>query len=281
LKEEKILRTDLFTQIIAATDAIYPQKPWYDGAANAGTTIKYYGPTVGNVGHGTYTSLQGGDPTANRAWRLPIAAPPSAGTTSLLNVDEYGNMGLVAQAPFLTTASTFASFTGTKIPDTSTVAASFQALETAVEGKQAAMTAASQAEMEAGTESALRSMSPLRMTQAIAAWMAAGKAFVLGYAAGFDPSATDYKFGYDSMDNSLKMGDEDGSGSKTWYPENRRNYQRHRENVWNRKCEILRNRDSANAVILFAWLLPSTTQAKPGPRTFLCGYFPNRACFMT
>lgn len=81
-----------------------------------------------------------------------------------------------------------------------------------------AIAEASQAEMEAGTETAMRAMTPQGIFQAIAAWMAVGHAMILDYAAGFDPSATDYKFGYDSTSNTLRMGDEDGAGYKTWAP---------------------------------------------------------------
>jgi hypothetical protein len=42
-------------------------------------------------------------------------------------------------------------------------------LQTALDGKEPSLTAASQIEMETGTEAALRSMSPLRVAQAIAA----------------------------------------------------------------------------------------------------------------
>lgn len=65
------------------------------------------------------------------------------------------------------------------------------ATQTALNGKQASMTAASQAEMEAGTEAALRSMSPLRVKQAILALggggggggsTVSGKATLTGYA---------------------------------------------------------------------------------------------------
>ncbi|MEE4238747.1 MAG: hypothetical protein V2I51_18655 [Anderseniella sp.] len=48
------------------------------------------------------------------------------------------------------------------------------AIQTQLNGKQATLTAASQVEMEAGTESAIRSMSPLRVAQAIAALGSAG-----------------------------------------------------------------------------------------------------------
>ena len=43
------------------------------------------------------------------------------------------------------------------------------AIQTQIDSKQATLTAASQAEMEAGTEAGIRSMSPLRVAQAIAA----------------------------------------------------------------------------------------------------------------
>jgi hypothetical protein len=82
-------------------------------------------------------------------------------------------------------AGNLGTFTGTTIPDSKTVKEGLQALETAVEGKAASdhdhsgvyqpadadipTVSASQAEMETGTEEALRAMSPLRVAQAIAA----------------------------------------------------------------------------------------------------------------
>ena len=73
--------------------------PYLDGTVDGGTLIKLSAPSGGN---GTWTSLQGGNPTANRNWRLPIDAPPAAGTTRLINVDENTQMGLVDPATFLT-----------------------------------------------------------------------------------------------------------------------------------------------------------------------------------
>lgn len=61
--------------------------PYFDGSQDGGQILYFYGD------NGFYTALQGGAPVANRSYRLPIAALPSAGTTSLLNIDEYGNMG--------------------------------------------------------------------------------------------------------------------------------------------------------------------------------------------
>lgn len=69
--------------------------PCLDGTSDGGTLIKLW------AGTGSYwTALQGGAPAANRSWRLPIAAAPSAGTTSLMNMDEYGQMGFVAPSTF-------------------------------------------------------------------------------------------------------------------------------------------------------------------------------------
>lgn len=65
--------------------------PYFDGSQDGGQILYFYGD------NGFYTALQGGAPVANRSYRLPIAALPSAGTTSLLNIDQYGNMGFVAE----------------------------------------------------------------------------------------------------------------------------------------------------------------------------------------
>lgn len=71
------------------------EPPCLDGSADGGNSITLHAPTGGN---GTWTNLQGGNPVANRMWRLPIDAPPAAGTTRLLNVDENAQMGLVDPA---------------------------------------------------------------------------------------------------------------------------------------------------------------------------------------
>lgn len=68
--------------------------PFFDGTQDGGQILYFYG------NNGFYTALQGGAPLANRAYRLPIAALPSAGTTSLLNIDENGNMGFVASTTY-------------------------------------------------------------------------------------------------------------------------------------------------------------------------------------
>lgn len=61
--------------------------PYFDGTSDGGQVLTFYGD------NGFWTALQGGAPVANRSYRLPIAALPGAGTTSLMNIDEYGNMG--------------------------------------------------------------------------------------------------------------------------------------------------------------------------------------------
>lgn len=148
--------TDLaehYLWIKAQTDALYASKPWYDGAADQGSIIKFYGPSVANGGHGTWTALQGADYVGTEGtgltWRLPITAYPSAGTTKLLNVDQYGQMGQVAYSDLATTISVddlitlsgvvggstnLGEFTGTTIADNQTIKAALQALETALEG---------------------------------------------------------------------------------------------------------------------------------------------------
>lgn len=82
--------------------------PCLDGTSDGGNMIKLW------AGTGSYwTALQGGAPAANRSWRLPIAAPPSAGTTYLMNMDEYGQMGFVDPATFLTPSGVGGSLTVT------------------------------------------------------------------------------------------------------------------------------------------------------------------------
>lgn len=78
--------------------------PYFDGSQDGGQILYFYGD------NGFYTALQGGAPVANRSYRLPIAALPSAGTTSLMNIDEYGNMGFVASTTYAPTANP--TFTG-------------------------------------------------------------------------------------------------------------------------------------------------------------------------
>lgn len=70
--------------------------PCLDGTSDGGTILRLYGP------NGFWQALQAGASTANRSWRLMIGAPPAAGTTTLLNVDEYGQMGQVATSTYLT-----------------------------------------------------------------------------------------------------------------------------------------------------------------------------------
>lgn len=72
--------------------------PYFDGSQDGGQILYFYGD------NGFWTALQGGAPLANRSYRLPIAALPSAGTTSLMNIDEYGNMGFVPYVNLLHTA---------------------------------------------------------------------------------------------------------------------------------------------------------------------------------
>jgi hypothetical protein len=67
--------------------------PCLDGTSDGGNYIKLYS------GSGNYwTALQAGASSGNRSWRLPIAAAPAAGTTRLIDMDEYGQMGFVDPA---------------------------------------------------------------------------------------------------------------------------------------------------------------------------------------
>lgn len=85
--------------------------PCLDGSTDGGNLIKLW------AGTGSYwTALQGGAPAANRSWRLPIAAAPSAGTTKLMNMDEYGQMGFVdPTAASLAVADAGSNFTATNV----------------------------------------------------------------------------------------------------------------------------------------------------------------------
>lgn len=66
------------------------EPPCLDGSADGGNMIKLW------AGTGSYwTALQGGAPAANRSWRLPILAPPSAGETNVMTMDEYGQMAFL------------------------------------------------------------------------------------------------------------------------------------------------------------------------------------------
>jgi hypothetical protein len=66
--------------------------PCLDGTSDGGDLIKLYG------AGGYWTALQAGSAVANRSWRLPIDAAPAAGTTRLINMNEYGQMGFVDPA---------------------------------------------------------------------------------------------------------------------------------------------------------------------------------------
>ena len=63
--------------------------PYFDGSSDGGQILYFYG------NNGYWTALQGGAPTANRSYRLPIAPYPSAGDSAYMVMDEYGNMLLV------------------------------------------------------------------------------------------------------------------------------------------------------------------------------------------
>lgn len=80
--------------------------PCLDGTSDGGDLIKLYGSL------GFWTSLQAGAATANVNWRLPLANP-AAGTTRIINTDEYGNMGLLDPATFLTPSGAGGSLTFT------------------------------------------------------------------------------------------------------------------------------------------------------------------------
>ena len=94
--------TDLaehYAWVKAQMDVLYASKPWYDGAAITGSVIKFYGPTVANGGHGTYTSIQGadyaGDEGTGIQWRLPITYP-ATGVTGIIKTDDVGNMAVTS-----------------------------------------------------------------------------------------------------------------------------------------------------------------------------------------
>jgi hypothetical protein len=64
--------------------------PCLDGSTDGGNLIKLW------AGTGSYwTALQGGAPAANRSWRLPTLAAPSAGETNVMTMDENGQMNFI------------------------------------------------------------------------------------------------------------------------------------------------------------------------------------------
>jgi len=85
--------------------------PYFDGSSDGGQILTFYGD------NGFWTALQGGAPTANRSYRLPIAALPGAGTTSLMNIDQYGNMGFIPSTTYAPLSHSQAQSTITNLPD--------------------------------------------------------------------------------------------------------------------------------------------------------------------
>jgi len=83
--------------------------PFFDGSSDGGQMLYFYGD------NGFYTALQGGAPTANRSYRLPIAELPPAGSTSLMNIDQYGNMGFVSEASKVSVADTTGTAVGSYV----------------------------------------------------------------------------------------------------------------------------------------------------------------------
>jgi hypothetical protein len=111
----------------------------------ASGTIQYFW----NPGGTFWTAIQGGNVAANRSWRLPIDAPPGAGLTEFLSIDENGQMlmstyaevqahlsidDLITLSGVAGGATHLGAFTGTTITDSSTIKTALQELETAVEG---------------------------------------------------------------------------------------------------------------------------------------------------
>lgn len=114
-------------------------------ATDTGHTIEYFW----NPGGTFYTALQGGNVTANRLFRYPIDAPPGAGLTEFLSIDENGQMlmstyaevqallsidDLITLSGVAGGAANLGTFTGSTITDSSTIKTAIQELETAVEG---------------------------------------------------------------------------------------------------------------------------------------------------
>lgn len=97
--------------------------------------------------------------------RLPGAMPTGNSTFS---VDTNGYMGFWTMDTDIVTGVSAGDDT---VP-------SAKAVDTALDAKEPTQTAASQAEVEAGTEAAIRSVSPLRLWQSIAAYFAANVATV-------------------------------------------------------------------------------------------------------
>lgn len=78
-----------FTELYANKPGDCTGFPCLDGTSDGGSYIKLYGPG------GFWTSLQAGASVANRSYRLPIDALPSAGETNVMTMNEYGQMALL------------------------------------------------------------------------------------------------------------------------------------------------------------------------------------------
>jgi hypothetical protein len=78
--------TELYTGVLAGDCTVMP---CFDGTTGSGTYFKLLG-TDGTH----WSAIQAGNVLANITHRLPLTLP-AAGTTRLINTDEYGNWGLV------------------------------------------------------------------------------------------------------------------------------------------------------------------------------------------
>jgi len=128
-----------------------------------------------------------GSPDVMKYWNGTAWTPFSSGTGDLLSTNNLSDLSSVA------TSRSNLGISATNTPNTpagniaaTDVQSAINELDTEKEPNQ---TAASQAEMEAGTESAIRSMSPLRVAQAIAA-LESGGGKVLQVVTGSIGSAT-------------------------------------------------------------------------------------------
>ena len=65
--------------------------PCYDGSSDGGSSLRY-----NSIGTNFYTEVGSGTLAANRQWKFPVAAAPTAGETLVMTMDEYGQMGFLA-----------------------------------------------------------------------------------------------------------------------------------------------------------------------------------------
>ena len=178
--EFHLVKLEAIEQIISDAAVPGPQGP--QGPAGAASTVP--GPTglTGETGAAGADGAQGPQgaqgpagptgPTGATGPAGPTAVSTNAGQLAVLGTDNLLLVDASHVTPAAIGAATAAQGTDARTPTAhaaSHATGQSDALSAANIGAQAAMTSASQAEMETGTETNLRAMTPQRVAQAIAA----------------------------------------------------------------------------------------------------------------